>query len=153
MWKILKINMEPKNHLSGKKDIFQTCIFGVPTCKFSGVYTVYRWLLVKNSSIHIGFGWGTCLSIALEKEGFVPNRCLAGELFFWGSTMSAPTVTMDKIGPLKMARLLETLGDSRFLQFFRVVSSDYGKPRFPTQFPVGEFLKKGEVKFRFAGSW
>ena len=36
---------------------------------------------------------------------------------------------MDKIGPLKIARLLETLGDPGFLQCLRVVSSDYGKPR------------------------
>ena len=38
-----------------------------------------------------------------------------------GSTMSAPTVIyMYRIGTLKIARLLETLGDSGFLQFFRV---------------------------------
>ena len=39
-----------------------------------------------------------------------------------GSTMSAPTVTMDKINP-KDCQVL-SLGDSGFLQFFRVVSSD-----------------------------
>ena len=30
---------------------------------------------------------------------------------------------------LKIASMFETLGDSGFLQFFGVVSSDYGKPR------------------------
>ena len=40
--------------------------------------------------------------------------------------MFAPTVTMDKIGPLKIARYCGTLGDSGFrTNFFRVVSSDY----------------------------
>ena len=38
----------------------------------------------------------------------------------------APTVTMDKIKP-KDCQIL-SLGDSGFLQFSRVVSSDYGKP-------------------------
>ena len=38
-----------------------------------------------------------------------------------GSTMIAPTVTMDKIKP-KDCQVVETLGDSRFLQSFRVVS-------------------------------
>ena len=42
-----------------------------------------------------------------------------------GSTIS--TVWHDKINP-KDCQVL-SLGDSRFLQFFRVVSSDYGKPR------------------------
>ena len=37
-----------------------------------------------------------------------------------GSTSPAPTVTMDKINPLVIFG---------FLQFFRVVSSDYGKPK------------------------
>ena len=36
-----------------------------------------------------------------------------------------------KIGTLKIAGGVETLGDSGFLHFFRVVSSDYGKPRTP----------------------
>ena len=44
--------------------------------------------------------------------------------------ISAPSVTMDKMTTLKIAGGVETLGDSGFLQFFRVVSSDYGKPRF-----------------------
>ena len=42
-----------------------------------------------------------------------------------GSTIS--TLLHDKINP-KDCQVL-SLGDSRFLQFFRVVSSDYGKPR------------------------
>ena len=40
-----------------------------------------------------------------------------------GSTMFAPTVTVDKIGTLKITRL--SLGDSGFLHSFRVISSDY----------------------------
>ena len=40
-----------------------------------------------------------------------------------GSTMFAPTVTMDKINP-KDCQILANLGDSGFLQFLRVVSSD-----------------------------
>ena len=44
-----------------------------------------------------------------------------------GSTIS--TLLHDKINP-KDCQVL-SLGDSRFLQFFRVVSSDYGKPRSP----------------------
>ena len=43
------------------------------------------------------------------------------------STIS--TLLHDKINP-KDCQVL-SLGDSGFLQFFRVVSSDYGKPRFP----------------------
>ncbi len=42
-----------------------------------------------------------------------------------GSTIS--TLLHDKINP-KDCQVL-SLGDSGFLQFFRVVSSDYGKPR------------------------
>ena len=36
---------------------------------------------------------------------------------------------MDKRKTLKIAVGSKSLGDSGFLQFFRVVSSDYGKPR------------------------
>ena len=45
---------------------------------------------------------------------------------FSGSTIS--TLLHDRINP-KDCQVL-SLGDSGFLQFFRVVSSDYGKPRF-----------------------
>ena len=46
--------------------------------------------------------------------------------WFSGSTIS--TLLHDKINPKD--RQVLSLGDSGFLQFFRVVSSDYGKPRF-----------------------
>ena len=45
---------------------------------------------------------------------------------FSGSTIS--TLLHDKINP-KNCQVL-SLGDTGFLQFFRVVSRDYGKPRF-----------------------
>ena len=45
--------------------------------------------------------------------------------------MSAPTVTMDKILPLKIAVGSKSLGDSRFLQFFfrlfQVIMANPGK--------------------------
>ena len=50
-----------------------------------------------------------------------------------GSTIS--TLLHDKINP-KDCQVL-SLGDSRFLQFFRVVSSDYGKPRSPKALGIG----------------
>ncbi len=43
---------------------------------------------------------------------------------YWGATIS--TLLHDRINP-KDCQVL-SLGDSGFLQFFRVVSSDYGKP-------------------------
>ena len=46
---------------------------------------------------------------------------------FPGSTIS--TLLHDRINP-KDCQVL-SLGDTGFLQFFRVVSRDYGKPRFP----------------------
>ena len=51
-----------------------------------------------------------------------------------GSTIS--TLLHDKINP-KDCQVL-SLGDSGFLQFFKVVSSDYGKPRICLLF-VGHF--------------
>ena len=45
-----------------------------------------------------------------------------------GSTIS--TLLHDRINP-KDCQVL-SLGDTGFLQFFRVVSRDYGKPRIPT---------------------
>ena len=49
---------------------------------------------------------------------------------FWtwrpGSNIS--TLLHDKIKP-KDCQVFQTLGDSGFLQFLRVVSNDYGKPR------------------------
>ena len=49
-----------------------------------------------------------------------------------GSTIS--TLLHDKINP-KDCQVL-SLGDSGFLRFFRVVSSDYGKPRIAVQLEV-----------------
>ena len=46
-----------------------------------------------------------------------------------GMILQVSTLLHDKINP-KDCQV--TLGDSGFLQFFRVVSSDYGKPRQPT---------------------
>ena len=48
--------------------------------------------------------------------------------------MSAPTVTMDKINPGDCQVL--SLGNSELLQHFRVVSSDYGKPRTNIAVPI-----------------
>ena len=64
-----------------------------------------------------------------------------------GFSMSTPTVTMDKINPKKVPGL-ETLGDSRFLQFFRVVSRDWvGKPR--TSGFLGGFVSVADMMMSF----
>ena len=56
------------------------------------------------------------------------GSCLFGEFVgkYTGSTIS--TLLHDKINPKKFQVL--SLGDTGFLQFFRVVSRDYGKPRY-----------------------
>ena len=73
-----------------------------------------------------------------------------------GSTIS--TLLHDRINP-KDCQVL-SLGDTGFLQFFRVVSRDYGKPRMimsfclkVTQFPLPKWWKKGSCGLREAGSF
>ena len=53
------------------------------------------------------------------------ETCNAGFFLATGSTIS--TLLRDKINPKNFQVL--SLGDTGFLQFFRVVSRDYGKPR------------------------
>ena len=60
-----------------------------------------------------------------------------------GSTIS--TLLHDRINPKDCQVLF--LGDTGFLQFFRVVSRDYGKPRLltepPTQYWFGRIIAEG----------
>ena len=61
-----------------------------------------------------------------------------------GSTIS--TLLHDKINPKKFQVL--SLGETGFLQFFRVVSRDYGKPRNSSQIPRSvacTILRKAET--------
>ncbi len=71
-----------------------------------------------------------------------------------GSTMSAPTVTMDKIKYLKIARWRNPWWFFGFLQFFRVVSSDdmaNPDPESPTpQLQATKLLVKKDCEARSA---
>ena len=64
-----------------------------------------------------------------------------------------PLRTMDKINP-KDCQVL-SLGDLGFLQFFRVVSSDYGKPRFcwGTIFQFSDLLFCQKARFVLRTLW
>ena len=67
-------------------------------------------------------------------------------VFFWenaGSTIS--TLLHDRINP-KDCQVL-SLGDTGFLQFFRVVSRDYGKPR------NGEAVSSSMSSIHFFGTY
>ena len=63
-----------------------------------------------------------------------------------GSTIS--TLLHDKINPKKFQVL--SLGDTGFLQFFRVVLRDYGKPRNQNTFEVIHLRRKNK---KTSGCW
>ena len=60
-----------------------------------------------------------------RQKGAEPAEQQLGDLYT-GSTIS--TLLHDRINPKDCQVLF--LGDTGFLQFFRVVSRDYGKPRY-----------------------
>ena len=89
--------------------------------------------------VFIRLTWPRCRFPLVKSEELIEDRrgwktlaAMQRVSYLNRSTMFAPTVTMDKIGPLKIAQVVEKpRGDLGFFSDFslRVVSSDYGKPR------------------------
>ena len=84
---------------------------------------------------HMRTGWHRSLELlSLKQTWHLQNGC-------WKTGSTISTLLHDKINP-KDCQVL-TLGDSGFHQFFRVVSSDYGKPRMTFLFPFRAQLLPG----------
>ena len=84
---------------------------------------------------HMRTGWYRSLEWpSLKQTWHLQNGC-------WKTGSTISTLLHDKINP-KDCQVV-SLGDSGFLQFFRVVSSDYGKPRMTFLFPCRAQLLPG----------
>ena len=128
-------NIAPENRPSQKESSFPTIIFGIffrgeLLVSGSVSFKVFGFRVVCLTTRHLRLGslqdeWGKNLNILLVSHGgVVGSWCPKWE--YPGFTIS--TLLHDRINP-KDCQVL-SLGDTGFLQFFRVVSRDYGKPRY-----------------------